>query len=152
MNYGGKTLISAEQAKLSVAAPEASNDALDSDAVEALRKWMVEAVPGVKEVELSSRLVDSPAIVVGHESASMRRVMSMVESGQAPALPEQKLEINAKHPIIRQLATLRKSNAELASVVAKQVFSNALISAGLLDDPRTMLANLNKLLEACSKS
>ena len=68
------------------------------------------------------------------------------------ALPEQKLEINAKHPIIRQLATLRKSNAELASVVAKQVFSNALISAGLLDDPRTMLANLNKLLEACSKS
>jgi hypothetical protein len=31
---------------------------------------MVETLPGVKQVELSSRLVDSPAIVVGHESAS----------------------------------------------------------------------------------
>ena len=40
-------------------------------------------------MELSSRLVDSPAIVVGHESASMRKMMTMVESGATPKLPDQ---------------------------------------------------------------
>ena len=87
---------------------------------------MVETVPGVKQVELSSRLVDSPAIVVGHESASMRRMMTMVESGATPALPDQRLEINAKHPIIKHLAALRESNADLAAVVARQVLTIAL--------------------------
>ena len=152
MNYGGKSLISAEQAKLKVADDAASGaDSLGGAEAEGLRAWLVEAVPGVREVELSSRLVDSPAIVVGHESASMRRVMSMVEAGETPPLPPQKLEINAKHPIIRQLATLRETNGELAAVVAKQMFSNALISAGLLDDPRSMLGELNVILEAATK-
>ena len=35
--------------------------------------------------------------------------------------------------------------------VARQLFSNALISAGLLDDPRTMLADLNQILEHAAK-
>jgi TNF receptor-associated protein 1 len=87
---------------------------------------MVETVSGVKQVELSSRLVDSPAIVVGHESASMRRMMTMVESGATPELPDQRLEINAKHPIIKYLAALRESNADLAAVVARQVLTIAL--------------------------
>merc|ERR1740133_332779 len=138
MNYGGKPLVSAEQAKLNLnsttAEDAASDEALDSEAADGLRTWMVEAVPGVKQVELSSRLVGSPAIVVGHESASMRKMMTMVESGATPKLPEQRLEINAKHAIIKHLA----------AVVARQLFSNALISAGLLDDPRTMLADLNQ--------
>merc|ERR1740130_1587515 len=131
-------LVSAEQAKLNLNSTPAegataAEGALDSEAADALRTWMVETVPGVKQVELSSRLVDSPAIVVGHESASMRKMMTMVESGATPKLPEQRLEINAKHAIIK----------DLAAVVARQLFSNALISAGLLDDPRTMLADLN---------
>ena len=73
---------------------------------------------------------------------------------QSPAyllLPEQRLEINAKHPIIKHLATLRESDADLAAVVARQLFSNALISAGLLDDPRTMLKDLNQILEHAAK-
>jgi TNF receptor-associated protein 1 len=152
MSYAGKSLVSAEQAKLSVASDDTEGaDALGGEEADELKKWLAETVPGVREVELSSRLVDSPAIVVGHESASMRRVMSMVESGVAPQLPPQKLEINGKHPIIRQLATLRTSNADLANVVARQVFSNALISAGLLDDPRTMLTDINQILEHASR-
>lgn len=46
---------------------------------------------------------------------------------------------------------LRESDADLAAVVARQLFSNALISAGLLDDPRTMLADLNQILEHAAK-
>jgi len=155
MSYSGKPLVSAEQAQLNLnsTTPEgdAAEGALDTEAADGLRAWMVETVSGVKQVELSSRLVDSPAIVVGHESASMRRMMTMVESGTTPKLPDQRLEINAKHPIIKHLATLRESDADFAAVVARQLFSNALISAGLLDDPRTMLADLNQILEHAAK-
>ena len=83
-----------------------------------------------RQVSLSSRLVDSPAIVVGHESAAMRRMMSMVQDGQAPKLAPQKLEINAGHPIIRDLAAIREEKADLAALIAQQIFSNALIAAG----------------------
>jgi len=75
MSYSGKPLVSAEQAQLNLnsTTPEgdAAEGALDTEAADGLRAWMVETVSGVKQVELSSRLVDSPAIVVGHESASM---------------------------------------------------------------------------------
>ena len=47
-------------------------------------------------MELSSRLVDSPAIVVGHESASMRKMMTMVESGATPKLPDQASNLVSK--------------------------------------------------------
>ena len=104
------------------------------------------------QVRLSSRLVDSPVIVVGHESSSMRRMMTMVESGQAPVLPPQTLEINGGHPIIVSLAAARQGSPELATVVAKQLFNNALITAGLLDDPRTMLPNINALMTTALRS
>ena len=48
--------------------------------------------------------------------ASMRKMMTMVESGGTPKLPDQRLEINAKHPIIKHLAALRESDAGLASL------------------------------------
>ena len=76
----------------------------------------------------------------------MRRMMTMVEAGRAPELPPQTLEINASHPILRSLATARESQPEIAERVARQLFSNALISAGLLDDPRVMLNNVNAIM------
>ena len=94
----------------------------------------------------SSRLTDSPAIVVGHESASMRRMMTMVESGRAPPLAPQILEINPTHPIITRLNDARGPKPDLAAKVANQVFSNSLVAAGLLDDPQSMLPSLNVLL------
>jgi len=144
MNYGGKSLVSAEAAKLDLGSDSANT--LSEDEAEALRQWMTTALDGVKEVRLSTRLTESPAIVVGHESASMRRMMTMVESGRAPPLPPQTLEINGTHPIITGLNAARKDRPSIAGKVANQLFSNALVAAGLLDDPRTMLPNVNELL------
>ena len=78
----------------------------------------------------------------------MRRMMTMVESGRAPTLPDQTLEINASHPIIVSLSAARSASPEIATQVANQLFSNALVSAGLLDDPRVMLPNVNALMAA----
>jgi molecular chaperone HtpG len=57
------------------------------------------------------------------------------------------LEINPRHPVIRKLAALRRSDADKAELVAEQLLDNALIAAGLLEDPTRMIARLNRLLE-----
>ena len=52
------------------------------------------------------------------------------------------LEINPQHPIIIRLAAARSAGGEaetIAKLVAEQLLDNALIAAGLVDDPRTML-------------
>ena len=56
------------------------------------------------------------------------------------------LEINPTHPIIKKLSELRKSNPKLASLIAEQLFANAMVAAGLVEDPRTILNSINELL------
>ena len=55
--------------------------------------------------------------------------------------------MNPAHPIIKKLSELRETNPKLAILVTEQLFANAMVSAGLVDDPRTMLKSMNDLLE-----
>ena len=101
----------------------------------------------VSKVTASQRLVSSPAIVVDHESAAVRRMMKYVDtSGAAAELPKQKLEINPTHPIIANAYKIRTSRPELSKLILQQVYDNALISADILDNPRTMLGRINEIL------
>lgn len=102
----------------------------------------------VHKVQLTNRLVNSPAIIVDHESASIRRMMKFVDPERAPSLPKQTFEVNPKHPIIIKTMQIKDSNSKIASEVAHQLLDNALIAAGLLDDARQLLPRLNILLEA----
>lgn len=54
--------------------------------------------------------------------------------------------IATRHQIIRKLFALKSSNPELASLLARQLFANAMVGAGLSDDPRTLLLTMNELL------
>merc|ERR1712200_397665 len=56
-------------------------------------------------------------------------------------------EMTPAHPIIKKLNHLRDSNPGLAILVTEQLFANAMVSAGLVEDPRTMLKSMNSLLE-----
>ena len=61
-------------------------------------------------------------------------------------------EINTGHPIMAKVNALRSSNPKLASLVTEQLFANAMVSAGLVEDPRTILRSMNDLLlEALDK-
>ena len=66
-------------------------------------------------------------------------------------LVPQVLEFNPKHDINKLLLRLSRSadaaDAEKARVMAEQLFDNALIAAGLLQDPRPMLRRLQTLME-----
>ncbi|MDP2438834.1 MAG: molecular chaperone HtpG, partial [archaeon] len=106
----------------------------------------------VSQVKTSTRLVSSPAVIVDHESASFRRMMTFVDPNRSPKLPKQIMEYNPKHPIIKQLHLTRSSNPELASLVAEQIFDDALIAAGLMEDPRVMIPRMNSLLEAALRA
>jgi hypothetical protein len=72
-------------------------------------------------VQLSTRLVSSPAIITDHESASVRRLLHMMGDDNLLAQRKQKLEINPSHPIIVRLASVAKLHPERATMVAEQV-------------------------------
>jgi TNF receptor-associated protein 1 len=57
------------------------------------------------------------------------------------------LEINPRHPLVKKLAETSETNPELAKLVAGQLFDNALIAAGLLDDARETVKRMNALME-----
>ena len=56
------------------------------------------------------------------------------------------LEINPRHTLIKKLCQLRESEPELAQLLVDQIYENAMIAAGLVDDPRAMVGRLNDLL------
>jgi len=158
--YNKKKLISVESnaAKTSLKGEKANEeekaqDQVSKEELKEVAKWMKEVLEGkVSSITESDRLTDSPAIIVDHESASMRRMMKYVDPQRAPDLPKQQLEINPKHPIIKSLTTLRITNEEIAKLVVEQVYDNALVTAGLLDDARLMIPRLNNLITASLKS
>jgi len=61
-------------------------------------------------------------------------------------IPPQRLEINTSHRIIVGLNKLRKTKPDVAKEVMRQVYDNALISAGLLQDPRTIIRRFTWLV------
>jgi len=110
-------------------------------------------VDNLQDVKATTRLQDSPAIVVDHESAAVRKMMKYVEgAGHQETLPKQKLEINPNHPVMQKLLKLKDTNPELAKLVAGQVFDNALLAADIMDNPRSMLGRLNKILDAAARA
>lgn len=60
------------------------------------------------------------------------------------------LEINPSHKLIIALSQVQGEEEKLiiAKLVAEQILDNALIAAGLVDDPRMMLTRLNEILVA----
>jgi molecular chaperone HtpG len=124
---------------------------LSEDDAKAVAGYLKETLGDkVGEVRSSQRLIGSPAAVkeaVGAVPASMRRMLKAMGQDEGKENDAPDLEINPDHPIIVRLNTIRGENADLASQIASQVFDNAMVGAGLMEDPRTMLTRLNALLE-----
>ena len=164
--FDSKKLVSADRgdldlSKIKTSAEEEKKDAeaqLETEVVESLTKWIKDSLgERVKEVVASSRLVDSPAIVVnpdGYMTSTMERVMqaAQMEKGEAVAdVSNKNLEINTAHPLIKQLSMLRGTDEDFAKNVVQQIFDNALIQAGLMVDPRKMVERSYKILERATK-
>ena len=147
--FDSKKLVAAEKTDLKI---EKDTHALNADDARLLANFIKETLADrVGEVRVSQRLVGSPAVIVDsdtHMTTGMRRVMKMMKRDDGPSFDSKPdLEINADHPMMASLEKARHTDAPLAAQIAGQIFDNALLAAGLLEDPRAMLARVNGLLE-----
>lgn len=102
----------------------------------------------MKKVEISKRLSDSPAIVVGQLSSGLRQVMAMLDKQNTDMMQEQTLtlEVNPTHEIVVKLNEMRKTDITVANMLARQVLDNALLSAGMVSDVKDVVKRINQLM------
>ncbi|DBA03461.1 TPA: hypothetical protein N0F65_002869 [Lagenidium giganteum] len=149
--FNGRKIVSAEAAKLDMSdLDDPSVKKLTEDEERMFGAWLkLTLEKEIKDVKFTSRLSESPAIISDHESASIRQMMSLVNERTGQDLSsgtKYTLEINPRHRIIVDLNTLREVNAPLAEKVARQIYTNATVAAGLVGDGRTLLTGLNDIL------
>ncbi len=154
--FEGRKFASADQSdlKLDDSPPPATGEALAEDETRDLCRWMRDVLGDrVAEISPGKRLVNSPALVLNADkmmTPTMRRMMKAMNQDfddQAKV----NLEVNPRHSLIRKVASLRKSNEKLARLATEQIFDNAMISAGLLEDPRRIVDRVYELLEAATE-
>ena len=101
----------------------------------------------VKEVRASSRLADSPSVIVSDEdepSARMRQMMRAMGQKEIPE-PAPTLEINPDHEIVKKLLA-NPGDARVADA-AWLLFDQALLLEGVaLKDPSAFVQRLNRVL------
>ncbi len=146
--FDGKSLIDIGRSALDL--PEGdgtvSQDAMNEEHKPLLKKIKSVLRDRVEAVNVSRRLVDSPACVVSGDDELSPQVRRMIEaSGQA--LPESKpiLEINVDHPLVTRLSAETDDTRfdELSNIV----LDHALLAEGSqLDNPAAYVHRMNKLL------
>ncbi|KAL9244033.1 hypothetical protein vseg_017850 [Gypsophila vaccaria] len=113
-----------------------------------LTKWWKNSLAAekVEDVKISNRLADTPCIVVTSKfgwSANMERIMqaqAMTNGNQQAYMRGKRiLEINPRHPIIKELRDRVATDPEDENVkqAAQLIYQTALFESGfLLDDPK----------------
>ena len=163
-NVKGKFIVSVEAENADVSLDDSdANDTttISEDDKKDLLKWFSDVLQfQLKEVTASNRLVSSPALLSGHEPEAMRRYRAMASmasdsavNARLTALTDKittTLEVNCKHPLLLSINAARKSSDSKVQKVAKdiafQIYDNARVAAGTMDDPREMLGRLNEIL------
>jgi TNF receptor-associated protein 1 len=154
-----KAFVSADSADIDLdaiaKAEEASEDTLDAESETALCSYLKETLEGVDKVSASSRLISSPAMIVNSDkmmTAQMKKMMKALQKTDAIGDAESKLhlEINPTHPLIKNLANLQKNNSDLSELIALQILDTAKVSAGLIEDPSSLVERNYKIMEVLS--
>ncbi|XP_019752917.1 heat shock protein 75 kDa, mitochondrial isoform X1 [Hippocampus comes] len=128
-----------------------ASERLTQEQADDLTAWMKNALgPRVTNVKLTPRLDTHPAMITVLEMGAARhflRTQQLARSAEERAqILQPTLEINTGHDLIKKLHALKDSNNELAALLLEQIYDNAMITAGLTDDPRPMISRLNDLL------
>ncbi|XP_069502954.1 heat shock protein 75 kDa, mitochondrial isoform X1 [Ambystoma mexicanum] len=118
---------------------------------EDLLAWMRNGLgTRIANVKVTPRLDTHPAMITVLEMGAARhflRTQQLAKTTEERAqIMQPTLEINTGHPLIKKLVQLRDSEPDLARLVLDQIYENAMITAGLNEDPRPMVSRLNELL------
>ncbi|MBI2506502.1 MAG: molecular chaperone HtpG [Candidatus Latescibacteria bacterium] len=115
-----------------------------------LKKTLAERVADVRE---SQRLTDSPCALVtpkGGLSHNMERLMKMADREFAPA--RRVLEINPRHPVIRNLGAHLEKKRQGAQLEewAHFLVDYVLLGEGTVEDPQRVVRNLQTIMGGAS--
>lgn len=136
---------------------EHKSDGLPPAELDEFMKFVKDAIgSGVARVTTSKRLYNQACVVSGHASSSMKDMMRMLERENADQYNQIKnmmqqqnpitLEINPNHQMIVKLNGVRKIDEEVAKDIANQLFENAQVTAGIIEDPKSMLTRIEKFM------
>ncbi|MDH3578197.1 MAG: molecular chaperone HtpG [Gammaproteobacteria bacterium] len=146
--FEGKKLVDVARSALDL--PD-SVDAASQDEINEQHKSLLEKIKKVlgdrvESVNVSRRLVDSPACVVAADDDLNPQLRRMLEaSGQA--IPESRpiLEINVEHPLVSRLS--KEADDAVFDDLSNIVMDHALLAEGTqLDNPAEYVQRMNKLL------
>lgn len=151
--YSEKDFVSIDSGDIKLEdAPSSPKDEfpLSAASLDALRKWIKDTLGAEKvtDVATEGRLVDSPVAALNESGMTpqMRAMMRAMSPDSPMPAPAVKLEINPRSSVIKNIETLRGTDEALAKLVLEQLYDNALLAAGLLDNPRAMANRLNDIL------
>jgi len=122
-----------------------------SDA-DALTGWLKDRVLGerVKDVKVSTRLTTHPVVVTVPQLGAVRHFlqtsMAKIPEEEKWRMMQCSFEVNPTHSLVKGLHRLRTTDPQVGELVALQLFDNAMVEAGLADDPRQFVNRINKIL------
>ncbi|NWI95032.1 TRAP1 protein, partial [Pitta sordida] len=128
-----------------------AGERLTDKEAEDLMAWMRNALGSrVTGVKVTPRLDTHPAMITVLEMGAARHFLRMQQLAKTQEeraqLLQPTLEINTGHTLIKKLSELKDSQPDLAQLLLDQIYENAMIAAGLNEDPRPMVSRLNELL------
>eukprot|EP00483_Globobulimina_turgida_P000004 UN00004 len=122
------------------------DDMLSEDNCRKLGKWLKNKFPKyIEKCEPTYRLRKHPSVLVDHQSAAIRQYLHAL--GEDAVTPPQRMQINPNHNIIKGLYEKVEKDETNAMLIARQMINNSFIAAGILDDPREMLKDMNSVME-----
>ena len=102
----------------------------------------------VKDVRVSHRLADSPAVLVSADgmSSSMEKLLKVMQKDDS--LPVKILEVNRDHPLLRNMLRMFKADGrdKTLAEMTQGLFDTSLLLDGYLKDPQALAARTNELL------
>jgi molecular chaperone HtpG len=119
-----------------------------------LASWMGEMLSAdVAEVRLSSRLTDSPSVLVNKEGSMGANMENILKAANQQIFHDKRvLEINPEHPMVRTLARLNTEGRPGLEPFARLLLDHAQIAEGRVADPAGFAGRLQALMEKAASS
>jgi molecular chaperone HtpG len=119
--------------------------------VSLIQRFKTQLGDKVADVRMTDRLSESPARLVDPEGVlnqEMQRVYRLLQEDFKT--PKKVLELNTTHPILIQLNSVPQ-DTELSQMVIDQIYEDALLIEGLLQNPARMIERIQKIMAAAIK-
>jgi len=137
------------------APPETKEDIQGDELARLIQRFEHVLGDRVVEVRESALLTDSPCRLVSPGDApdrDMQRVQRLLN--QSFEVPKKIIELNRRHPLIRNLAHLveDRPHEALIDMSIEQLYDSALLMEGLHPNPATMVPRVQQLMEQAAVS